>query len=65
MKKTKHIRHHTMIKPPNNLIKMSEKREWLEHEVSLPDEMKQSSAYKSLDDEAKIILMLMMAKATV
>ncbi len=49
-----------MIRPPDNLKTMNEKRAWLERELPIPDEVKQSLAYRTLTDEAKIVLMLMM-----
>ncbi|MGD0821022.1 MAG: hypothetical protein ABSA71_09790 [Desulfomonilia bacterium] len=49
-----------MIRPPDNLKTISEKREWLEREIPIPDDMKRSLAYRTLTDEAKIVLMLMM-----
>jgi len=42
---------------------MSEKREWLEKEISISEEMRMSKAYQSLADESKIILMLMLEKS--
>ncbi len=52
-----------MIRPPDNLKTICEKREWLERELPIPEDMKRSLAYRTLTDEAKIILMLMMDKA--
>ena len=49
-----------MIRPPDNLKTMSEKRQWLEHELPIPEDMKRSLAYRTLTDEAEIVLMLMM-----
>ncbi len=52
-----------MIRPPTHLKTMSEKREWLEKEISISEEMRMSKAYQSLADESKIILMLMLEKS--
>ncbi len=52
-----------MIRPPTHLKTMKEKREWLERESPLPDDMKRSLAYRTLTNEAKIVLMLLMDKA--
>ena len=49
-----------MIRPPDNLKTMIEKRVWLERELPIPDEIKRSLAYRTLTDESKIVLMLMM-----
>jgi len=51
-----------MIRPPVNLKTMSERREWLEQELPIPEDMRQSLAYRTLNDESKIILMLMLDK---
>lgn len=51
-----------MIKPPAHLKTMSERREWLEQELPIPEDMRQSLAYRTLTDESKIILMLMLNK---
>lgn len=51
-----------MIRPPAHLKTMLEKREWLERELPIPEDMRQSLAYRTLTDESKIILMLMMDK---
>ncbi len=51
-----------MIRPPAHLKTMQEKREWLERELPIPEDMRQSLAYQTLTDESKIILMLMMDK---
>ena len=52
-----------MIKHPAHLKTIQSKREWLEHELPIPDELKRSIAYRTLTDEAKIVLMLIMDKA--
>ena len=51
-----------MIRPPDNLKAMCEKRDWLEREMPIPEEMRRSKAYRPLTDEAKIILMLAVQK---
>lgn len=51
-----------MIKPPDDLKTVGERRKWLEHELPIPPEMKQSRAYRTLTDEAKIVLLLMIGK---
>jgi len=51
-----------MIKPPGHLKSMSEKREWLEKELPIPEDMRRSLAYRTLTDESKIVLMLMLDK---
>ncbi len=52
-----------MIRPPTHLKTMKEKREWLEHELPISNVMKRSLAYRTLTDEARIVLMLMLEKA--
>lgn len=52
-----------MIRPPVHLKTMSEKRELLERELPIPEDMRRSLAYRTLTDEAKIILILIMDKA--
>jgi hypothetical protein len=52
----------TMIKPPDDLKTVGERRKWLERELPIPPEMKQSRAYRTLTDEAKIVLLLMIGK---
>ena len=49
-----------MVRPPAHLKTMQEKREWLERELPIPRQMRRSPAYKTLTDEAKIVLMLML-----
>jgi hypothetical protein len=39
---------------------MREKREWLEKNLPIPENIYRSVAYLTLTDEAKIILMLLM-----
>ncbi len=51
-----------MIMPPSELKTMSEKREWLERELPIPEGIKKSLAYRTLTDEAKILLILMIEK---
>ena len=51
-----------MIRPPDNLKTMTEKRDWLERALPIPEDMKISLAYRTLPDEAKIVLMLMIDK---
>ncbi len=51
-----------MIRPPDNLKTMSEKRAWLEQALPMPRQMRRSPAYRTLTDEAKIVLMLMIEK---
>ncbi len=51
-----------MIKPPSHLKTMQEKREWLEKALPIPGDMQKSLAYRTLTDEAKIVLMLMLDK---
>jgi ribonucleotide reductase beta subunit family protein with ferritin-like domain len=51
-----------MIKPPDNLKTMGEKREWLERALPISKDLKRSRAYRTLSDESKIILMLMLEK---
>jgi len=51
-----------MIRPPTHLKTMNEKRAWLERELPIPRDMRRSPAYRTLSDESKIILMLMMAE---
>jgi len=53
-----HPRVAAMIKPPDDLKTMGERRKWLERELPIPPEMKQSRAYRTLSDEAKIVLLL-------
>ncbi len=52
-----------MLRPPDSLKTMQSKREWLEKALPIPDDVKRSIAYRTLDDEAKIVLMLMIDKA--
>jgi hypothetical protein len=48
------------MRPPAYLQTMREKREWLEEALPIPEEIRNSRAYRELSDESKIILMLMM-----
>jgi len=41
---------------------MSEKREWLEQKLPIPEDMSRSLAYRTLTDESKIVLLLMFEK---
>jgi len=51
-----------MIRPPIHIKTIREKREWLERELPIPEEMRRSPAYQTLTDESKIVLMLMLEK---
>jgi len=51
-----------MIKPPAHLKTMRERREWLEKQLPVPEDMKWSPAYITLSDESKIVLLLMLSK---
>lgn len=51
-----------MIQPPIHLKTMSEKREWLEQKLPIPEDMSRSLAYRTLTDESKIVLLLMFEK---
>ena len=51
-----------MIKPPDHLVNMSEKREWLERELPISEDMKRSLAYRTLTDEAAVVLLLLLHK---
>ncbi len=51
-----------MINPPTHLKTMRERREWLERELPIPENVRESPAYRTLSDESKIILMLMLRK---
>jgi len=51
-----------VIKPPDHLVNMSEKREWLERELPISEDMKRSLAYRTLTDEAAVVLLLLLHK---
>ena len=51
-----------MIRPPAHLKTMKDKRQWLERELPIPEDMQRSLAYRTLTDESKIVLMLMLDK---